>query len=154
MNLRRRVLRSAALGLVFTGSALSAFIVARPTIAAAAARAVPANACIATASGSTTDYTCPIVTGSDISTAMFNRYYFDFAAVPGGNVQLVARKTSTSWTSYQDYLMVASTALVAGAANEKFLMAVNTKLAPSVWDYVEVRMLGTGGALGVAILTN
>jgi hypothetical protein len=153
MDPRRRALRSAALGLVFGGSALSAFIVARPTIAAAASRSVPIGACTATGVIGSIDYECPITTGSDLSTATYNRYYFDFYSVPGGNVQLVAVKRSYAGTYYQDYLMVASGSLTPGA-NDKTLIAVNTKLAPSVWDYVTLEMLGTGGGIGVAVLTN
>lgn len=153
MNLRRRVLRSAALGLVFMGSALSAFIVARPTLAAAgAARAVPASACAASPPGGAT-VICPLVTGTDISTALFNRFFFDFSPNPGNNVQLVARKYSTTGTSYQDYLMVAAPTLVDGF-NERFVMAVNTKVLPSVWDYVELWVNGASRVLGVAVYTN
>jgi hypothetical protein len=148
MRLRARSVL--ALGVLFAGGAAASFAVARPTLASAAARAVPAAAC-QSASG---NFTCGVPTGSDFNDGTFSRFYFDFYPLAGQNVQLVATKTSTAGSYYQDYLLVGAATMTPGVPNERSVTAVNTKLVPSSWDYVVLYMLGTNGALGVGILTN
>lgn len=139
-----------ALGALFAGCAAASFAIARPTLASAAIRAVPAAAC-QTAPG---NVSCGVTTGSDFNDGTFSRYYFDFYPLAGQNVQLVATKRSTSGSYYQDYLMVGAASLTPGVPNERSVTAVNTKLAPSSWDYVVLVILDASSALGVGILTN
>lgn len=154
--MRSRALRVLALGILFAGSAAASFAIARPTLASAAIRAVPGSMCKLTnpiVPGGGGGFDCGVPTGSDVNDGLFSRYYFDFYP-SASNAQLVATKTSTSGSYYQDYLMVAVSTLTPSVPNERGVNAVNTKLAPSSWDYITLKLQGVDGTLGVGVLTN